>query len=329
MTKRDSATVEVDFVFADFQNLHVCQCDDAESLVDLEGVYSRQIDLSMLQGLGHSKGGSGGELGWVLFGVAPAQNLGNGLQVVLLDGSFRRKDKSGCAVREGRGVGSRDGAVLGLEDRAQSTCLGLVELETWVDESMLPCHIGRGDKETYILGLVVSVYNDGWLATSNRDLDRGNLVLEPAGVVGGVGLLVGANAVLVLVLAGEAVVVGTLLALQAHVLLLVGIGEAVLEHTIDQRLVAELGAVAHGGEVVRGVGHALGAGGDDDVGIARDDGLGADNQGLDRRGADLVDGGCDRRLGQASANGTLAGGVLAETGATQSVWMRPRQCRGQ
>jgi hypothetical protein len=44
---------------------------------------------------------------------------------------------------------------------------------------------------------------------------------------------------------------------------------------------------------VGSVGHALCSAGDNDVGIAGDDGLGADDEGLDRGGADLVHGGAD------------------------------------
>lgn len=165
---------------------------------------------------------------------------------------------------------------------------------------------------TYVLGFVVSVNDDWRLTAPYGNLDGGDFLLEPASLVGGIGLLVGADAVFVLVFTGEAVVVGALLALQAHVLLLVCVGQTVLQHTVDQRLVSELGAGPQVGEVVGGVGHALGARSHDNVGIAGYDGLRADDEGLDGGGAHLVDGGCDGRFGEAGANGTLAGWVLAE-----------------
>jgi hypothetical protein len=174
---------------------------------------------------------------------------------------------------------------------------------------------------TYVLGLVVAVNDDWRLATSYGDLNGSDLFLEPAGLVCSVGLLVGADAVLVLVLTGEAVVVCALLSLQTHVLLLVCVGQTILQHTVDEGLVSELGAGPQVGEVVGGVGHALGSRCDDDVGIAGYDGLGADNEGLNGRGAHLVDGGCDSRLGESSANSTLAGGVLAEAeGLSVESW---------
>lgn len=60
------------------------------------------------------------------------------------------------------------------------------------------------------------------------------------------------------------------------------------------------------------VGHGLGATGHHDVGIASDDGLGAKDYGLNCGGADLVYGGCDGGFLEASTNGALAGGILAQ-----------------
>lgn len=135
----------------------------------------------------------------------------------------------------------------------------------------------RADVGTYVLGLVIDGDSDRGLAASLRNLDRGNLRGEPAGVSGSDGLLVRADAIFVLVLAGEAVVIGALLTLQTHVLLLVCVGKTVLQDTINQCLVTKLGASPQDGEVVGGVRHALGTGSDNDVGIASDDCLRTDN----------------------------------------------------
>lgn len=101
---------------------------------------------------------------------------------------------------------------------------------------------------------------------------------------------------------------------KAHVLALVCVGETVLQDTVDELLVAELGAVAHVGEVVGHVGHALGAASDDDIGVAAHDGLGSEGNGLDGGSADLVDGGRDGGLREAGVDGALSGGVLAQVG---------------
>jgi hypothetical protein len=65
---------------------------------------------------------------------------------------------------------------------------------------------------------------------------------------------------------------------------------------------------------VGGVGHGLGATGDDDGGGAEHDVLSTKDDGLQGGGADLVDGGGDGGLGEASTNGTLAGRTLAKAG---------------
>jgi hypothetical protein len=173
--------------------------------------------------------------------------------------------------------------------------------------------------DTHVLRLVILINGDGGLAAALGDLNGGDLGGELATLCRGNGLLVRADAVFVLVLAGEAVVVGALLTLQAHVLLLVCVRQAVLQHTIDKRLVSELGASPHDGEVVRGVRHALGAAGDHDIRVAGHDGLRTNDEGLDRRGADLVDGGGYSGLGETSTNCALAGGVLTKAVASVSA----------
>jgi hypothetical protein len=100
VAERNSSTVEVDLVFLNTKDLHVCKRDNTERLVDLESIDSGQLDLGVLQSLGHGKGRGGGELGWVLLRVTPAEDLSNGLKAVLLDGFFGREDEGSSAVRE-------------------------------------------------------------------------------------------------------------------------------------------------------------------------------------------------------------------------------------
>lgn len=63
-----------------------------------------------------------------------------------------------------------------------------------------------------------------------------------------------------------------------------------------------------------GVGHGLGAAGDDDVRVTSYDCLGAEDQGFDRGRAHLVYRGCNGGLWETGAEGDLAGGVLSEAG---------------
>lgn len=252
----------------------------------------------MLDGLGDGEGGSGGEALGLLRGVAPAADLGDGGYAELLDLGFGHEDDGGGAVVQGSRVGGCYGAVLGLEDRAHG--LQLVGVQ--------------------ILDLLVSRDLDGRLVTAAAHFDGNDLRGEHA--VGG-GLLrarVRLDGVGVLLLAGDGVVVRAQLTGQTHVLLLaVSVRQTILQHAVDDGLVAVLGAVTQGWEVVGYVGHGLGAAGDDNRGVARYDGLGAEDDGLETRGAHLVHAGADYGVGDAGADGTLSGGCLAETGGKKWV----------
>lgn len=169
-------------------------------------------------------------------------------------------------------------------------------------------------EKTYVLGLVILGHGNTGLATEAGDLNGGNLVVESAGLLGGLSLLVGTDSVLILLLTVETVVLSTLLGSKAHELLLaIGILETVLHDSVDHVLVAVLGTGAQAGEVVGGVGHGLSTTGHDDVGVAGHDGLGTEDDGLQARGADLVDGGADGGVRETSIDGALARGVLTNT----------------
>jgi hypothetical protein len=100
MAERNGSTVEVDLVFLDAEDLHVGKSDDTERLVDLERIDGGQLNLGVLQGLGHGESRSRGELGRVLLRVTPAEDLTNGLKAVLLNGLFGGKNEGSSAVRE-------------------------------------------------------------------------------------------------------------------------------------------------------------------------------------------------------------------------------------
>lgn len=65
----------------------------------------------------------------------------------------------------------------------------------------------------YVVGLIILVDDSVGLSSATADLDGGNLLGEETGLLGGLGLLVTPNAVCVLVLSVEAIVVGALLSL--------------------------------------------------------------------------------------------------------------------
>lgn len=299
----DGATKDVDIVTREAENLHVGEGNNGESLVDLVEVDVLFGEASVLNGLGDGKSGSDGESLRFTLSVGPAENLGKGLDSELLDLGLGHEDNSGGAIVDGGGVGSGDGTVR-LEGRAHGLELVLVQ----------------------VLDFVIAFDLDRGLATAAADLDGDNL-LEEAGFGGGLSLLVRVDGVLVLSLAGEVVVGGAQLALETHVLLLEGIGQTILENTVDEGLVAVLGAASQVGEVVGGVGHGLGATGDDNGRGAEHDVLGSEDDGLEGRGADLVDSRADGAVGETGADGALAGGSLAETaeGRELLVWRNMQQ----
>src|SRR5204863_3853886 len=72
-----------------------------------------------------------------------------------------------------------------------------------------------------------------------RDLNRNNLGFEVALSLRGDGLAMGVDGELVLLFAGDAVFLGDVLAGQAHMVVVVNIPEAVMDHGIDQLSVAQ------------------------------------------------------------------------------------------
>lgn len=64
---------------------------------------------------------------------------------------------------------------------------------------------------------------------------------------------------------------------------------------------------------MRNVGHGFGTAGYNTGGSASHDGLGGEDDGFGAGGADFVHSGADSGVGEAGVDGTLAGGILAET----------------
>lgn len=143
------------------------------------------------------------------------------------------------------------------------------------------------------------------LALALRDLDRRDLVAEAPALDGGDGLLLRSGGEGVLLLAGQAVLLRQVLGGDAHVVVVEGVPQAVLDHAVDQLRMAHAQAGAGAGHDVGRQAHVLLAAGDDHLGVAAADRLGAQVQGLEAGAADLVQGhgrhadrqaGLDRRL---------------------------------
>ena len=100
-------------------------------------------------------------------------------------------------------------------------------------------------------GADVLVVLDHHVALAGRDRDRHDLVLEAAGLLGRLGLVLGGHRELVLLLAGDLPFLGDVLGGRAHVVAVEGVPQAVLDHRVDELHVAHLGAGAHVGGVGR------------------------------------------------------------------------------
>ena len=142
------------------------------------------------------------------------------------------------------------------------------------------------------------------LALARLDDDGDDLVLELAGLLGGLGLVLRGDGEAVLLLARDLPLARHVLGRVAHVVAVEGIPQAVLDHGVDELHVAHLGAVAQV-RAVRRLAHALLAAGDDDAGGAERDLLGAERDRAQARAAQLVhapgrrvdrDAGADRGL---------------------------------
>ena len=151
------------------------------------------------------------------------------------------------------------------------------------------------------------------------DHDGHDLVVKPSGLLGRLGLLLGGGAEGIQLLAGDAPHVADVLRSGAHVVVVVGVPQAVLDHGVHDLLVAHTGAPALGGEGVRGGGHVLGAAGHDDVGVAAQDGAGALDDALHAGAANHAHGVGGHGVGQARLHAHLAGGVLAQGGGEHTA----------
>ncbi len=146
------------------------------------------------------------------------------------------------------------------------------------------------------------------------DVDRDDLVLELAGLLRGLGLLLRGGGELVLLAARDVVLLGDVLGRRAHVVLVVDVPEAVGDHGVDQLPVAHAHAVARVGQHVAAHAHAFLAAGDDDLGVAALDRLRREVGRLQARAAHLADDEGRHAVGQSRLDDGLARRVLAGAG---------------
>ncbi|MCY1213583.1 hypothetical protein D9M72_253720 [compost metagenome] len=159
----------------------------------------------------------------------------------------------------------------------------------------------------------VGIEGDG-VALPLRDQDGRDLILEAASLDGRDGFLLGGGSKGVLLFAGQAVLLHQILGGDAHVVVVEGVGQAVVDHGVQRLGVAHAHAGTGGREDVGRQAHVFLAAGDDHFGVAATDGLDAQVQGLEAGTAELVQVHGRYRVGQAGEDGGLAGRVLAGAG---------------
>ena len=146
-----------------------------------------------------------------------------------------------------------------------------------------------------------------------------DLIVEAAGILGGLGLLLGGSGEGVLLGTGDTPHVVDVLGGGAHVIVVESVPQAVLDHGVDHLLVAHASAPAGVGSGIGSGAHVLGTAADDDVAVTGQDGAGALDDGLHAGAADHTHGVGGNGIGDTGLDGDLAGDVLAQTGGQDAA----------
>lgn len=97
MAEGDGSAVDVDAAVVEVHQLHVCEGDDGEGLIDLVVIDVGEGDSGVSEGAGHGEGGGRGEILGGLLSVAEAEHTGDGGEAegggVLLAGEPRTKSE--------------------------------------------------------------------------------------------------------------------------------------------------------------------------------------------------------------------------------------------
>ena len=292
MADRDRAAVDVDLghVPAHFLVHRAGLC--GEGLVDLEQVQVGRAPACAGQRLARGRHRAHAHDRGVETGAGIGRNARQRFEAQRSGLGRTHHHHAGGTVVQARGIARRHraGLVEGWPQAGQRFGVGLL-----VDELI------GGEQDRIALAL--------------RDADRDDLVLEAAGVLCGTGFLLAAQRQRILLLAGDAVLLGHVLGGDAHVVLVVDVPQAVDDHRVNELPVAHALAVAGVRQHVGRQAHVLLAAGDDDVAVTVADGLSGQHHRLQARAADLVDRESRHSLRQAALDHRLARGVLARAGS--------------
>ena len=145
------------------------------------------------------------------------------------------------------------------------------------------------------------------------DHDGHDLVVEAAGLLSSLSLVLRGSGELVQLLAGDAPHVADVLGGGAHVIVVISVPQAVLDHGVHDLLVAHAGAPALVRQSKGSSGHVLGAAGQDHISVAGQDAAGALDDALHTGAAHHTHGVSGNLEGDAGLHSGLAGRVLAQT----------------
>ena len=160
--------------------------------------------------------------------------------------------------------------------------------------------------------MLVAVEDDRLtLALGNRD--RGYLVLEAPSLHGGDRPALRLGGIGILRLAAQAVFLREVLGGDAHVAVVEGVPQAIVDHAVEHLRMPHAQAAARAGQQVGGEAHVFLAAGDDHLGVAATDRLDGQMHGLEAGAADLVQGQRWRRHRQACGDRRLARRILSDT----------------
>ena len=320
MAQSDGAAVDVDLAHVEVQLAGHSDGLSSESLVSLD-----QIDvLDGHASLSHSSAGSHNgadthDLG-INTALAPADQLDHGLQAVLLNSLAGGQHDSGSTVIDTGGVGGgHAGSALVLGVLNAGGLKGVHNLRigglgAHGESAAELCDAVSGDT---LLGILIALELHDLLLDLHGD--GNDLVIETAGVAGSAGLLLRSCGELILLAASDAPDIIDVLSGGAHVIVVESVPQAVLDHLVDNLLVAHTGAPAFVGQGVRSSTHVLGAAADHDVGVTGQDGTGTLDDRLHAGAADHAHGVSGNGIGDASLHRDLTGGVLALTGSEDAA----------
>ena len=317
----DRAAVDVDLAHVEAELTGNSDGLGREGFVGLDEVDIVDGQAGLLHGLTGSGHGADAHDLRVDAALAPADELGHGLEVVLLHGLAGSEDDGGSAVVDAGGVTGGDaldvllgigfvdaGGLEGVDDLVLNALGADGERAAQLGKTLGG---GTGAGELILLeldDLLLDLHGDG-----------NDLIVKTAGSLRGLGLLLGGSAEGVELFAGDAPNIADVLGGGAHVVVVERIPQAVLDHGVDKLLVAHAGAPAGVGSGIRSGAHVLGAAADDDIGVAGEDGAASLNDGLHTGAADHTDGIGGDGIGETGAHADLTGDVLTETGGQDAA----------